>query len=370
VRSTLGLVTADETEERLNLRIVALVTLAGLAAVVFGLYLADFNRDSWSSLSVDIGTSIALVAVLFILERRLIARTKTTAVTAARSAAREVTEAFEERLVRLEELDEAQLRSRAERRRRDDSTIEAVRTEGLDARKVVELLRGAADSNLLAVEHGIRVRTSDDRDCPILHLLVADFGHGESLIVLDFEPIRFSGYHHEGMPVPERTATSVLWDDESAGEIAGQLEASLERLNIPPDKFRFKYALDRLVHSIDIMRAARTAGSDSALRLEGRLTLLINDEWILTDWGLESVSSSTRYKREVVWGLHEDLDPVIYGLRGHHGRDGFLIPLDARTSSPELGDAIAWCVEREGLVIGDPDDPEGEPVRRAPRPGR
>lgn len=175
-----------DREERLDWQIAGLVTLLGVGAIFVGLYLADFERDAWSGLSIEVGAAIALVAILFVLERRLIARTRTTAETAARTAAREVTDAIEERLVRLEELDDAQLQSREQRRRQADSTSEAVRTEGLDAARVAELLKVAAKSNLFAIEEGIRVRTSPDPDCPMLHLVVADFGHGQYSIFLDF----------------------------------------------------------------------------------------------------------------------------------------------------------------------------------------
>jgi hypothetical protein len=180
------------------------------------------------------------------------------------------------------------------------------------------------------------------------------------MVFLDFKPILFSGQELSGVPVPDHSDTIVLWDDESAGEIAGRLEASLERLNLPPDKFSFKYALDRLVRSVDVMRQARGAGSDSPLRLEGRLRLFINDEWILTDWGLEAVSTSDRFK-----GEHGVVFPAVSnGFDGKRHLRAVFVPPEQRTATAELVEALAWMRDRERVSIEAPDEERGPIVRR------
>jgi hypothetical protein len=345
----------DESVERTNWYVVAVVSVVGVGAVFFGLRLADDKGEAWSGVLIEIGASIGLVAVLAFLERRLVARTARTAETAARTAVQDVADAFEERLVRLEELDDAQAQSREARRKRADAVTDAVRTQGLDATKVGKLLTAAGDREIFSPGDPVRVRTGVALDCPLLYLLALNFKEGNSWLFLDFEPIRI-GEPFKGVPMPVPTNTIVQWGDESAGEVAGKLEASLERLNEPVDRFSFQFALGRLVRSVEVMRAAREAPSGSPLRLEGKLRLLVHDEWVLTDWGLESVSTSTRFRGH--YGM--SYPGVSNGRDGTRFLFSLTVPPDQEATAPGgLEEALAWMRERENVEIKAADDPKG-----------
>ena len=155
--------------------------------------------------------------------------------------------------------------------------------------------------------------------------------------------------------MPQHSETIVLWDDEPAGEIAGMLEAALERLNVPPERFSFRFALERLVHSVDLMRRARAAPSGSPLRLDGRLIILINDEWAYTDVGLESTTSATTFPASSGWAE----PPHWRSSSGRRHVFAVHVPKDALASADEpLREAIDWLRSRERLTIdSDMSDP-------------
>ena len=234
---------------------------------------------------------------------------------------------------------------------------QAVRTGAIDSRSVGALLREAANDGLFADE-GIRARTSEDPNCLLLHVLILAFQNLDWLF-LDFQEIRYSGREMNGVPMPDDSPTIVLWTaDESVAEVAGKLEAGLERSNAAVDTFRLSYAIERLTRSVEIMREARAAPSGSPLRLNGKLSLLINDEWVLTDWGLESVSADEGYKVEYV-----TLVPgVATDMRMRRIVDRVRVPEGViKNAPPSLKEALTWMKEREQLKLSDPNGRPREP---------
>ena len=322
-------------------------TLLGLVAITAGLWIAGFSKDAWSGALIGIGSALALLAVLAVLERRLVAEVNSSAERTARAVARQETGALEERIVRLEDLDDIQQSSREQRRRAASAAAEAVRSGGVDPRTIGTLLRDAAEDGLLA--ESIRVRTGPDPDCPILWVLVV-VSPGQNMMYLDFQEIRVSGQRIDGVPVPDGSPTMVVWiESDAIADVVAELEKSLERSNQALDGFKMSYAVDRLTRSVEVMRAARAAPRGSPLRLEGRLRLLVNDDWVLTDWGLESVTTSDGYKAEYVTNISGSGSYNVFKTANR-----VLISDHERLqASPSLGEALRWLEEREGLAIGE-----------------
>ncbi|WP_323670965.1 hypothetical protein [Candidatus Poriferisodalis multihospitum] len=96
------------------------------------------------------------------------------------------------------------------------------------------------------------------------------------------------------LAVPAALDGTVLWDPEiHADEIAEQLEVELMRINMPSaSEFSFAYAIRQLLESIRVMFQARMAASDSEVALQGRLTVLMNEDWVITERGLEATNAS------------------------------------------------------------------------------
>lgn len=346
-----------DSPEKLNIRVAIVVTGVGVLAIAFGAGLAGYERRStWSSVLMDVGVAISLVAVLFVLERRLVSRSAERAATAAKEAVQAVAESIDRRLVRLEELRDAQQQARAERQGQAGEASRVVHSVELDANKVGTLLLAALKDHLITDEWGVKFRTSSDPDCPLLHVLVLDVGI-ERMLFLDFVPISGPVHLIEQTPVPAPTETMVLWGDESAATIASKLDDALVKMNQPVDKFDFAFALEHVAKSIDVMRAARNSPAGSPLRLEGQLVTLINESWAHTDWGLESVNTDERYELQyATW--------ISYGARSSDPRhpDRLLIPPeDQAATTPELSEALTWLSQRESVTIGPPPAPPKAP---------
>ena len=58
-----------------------------------------------------------------------------------------------------------------------------------------------------------------------------------------------------------------------------------EQANIDPNLIDFASAFKALADGYELMVSSRRGGAGAAFRLEGRLTLWVNDEWAITDNG-------------------------------------------------------------------------------------
>ncbi len=142
--------------------------------------------------------------------------------------------------------------------------------------------------------------------------------------------------------MPLRRDTTVIWiHDQDAAEIASELEKGLERVNQPLQDFSLGYALQQLATSVEMATQARAATVDEPVRLRGTLALLINDDWAITSFGLESVKHDVAY--QVSWAKF--LGTGIYQRT----------TLRISTDPPEevlLGwdEALAWVTNHENWV--------------------
>ena len=97
-------------------------------------------------------------------------------------------------------------------------------------------------------------------------------------------------------------------------------------MNQPTHDFSLGYALQQLAKCVEVATQARSSSVGDPARLRGTLALLINDDWAITSFGLESVRYSVAY--EVSWaqflksGLHQrttlriSTDPPVDARRG------------------------------------------------------
>lgn len=265
----------------INWLIVGAATLIGVGVVGLGLWLddavdfdrwsveANWNADAWSGLSIEIGAGIALLAVLFFLERRLMSKSERRAVSVARAVVEEATAGLVERVTSLEELSSIQREYLGERQREAARERETLRSNP-SAEGVLRLLQRAGNK----FDGDVDVRTTDGPDGVII-----SFGASGGVVQLS---------------LPEEAGTS--WEREPVDEMAKRLVDILESLNIAADRFDFGYALTQLLRSEEVMDRARAAESGDPARLEGRLQILVNEDWALTSYGLEAVNDDRRFK--------------------------------------------------------------------------
>lgn len=169
-------------------------------------------------------------------------------------------------------------------------------------------------------------------------------------VYLDFEPIELAAQtifvNDEPVPVPQKTDSSVMWMDEDAAAIGAELQAGLERRNEPAYGFGFGHSLEMLPRSVEVMRDARMAPAGSPHRLEGRLRVLINDDWAYTSVGLEAISKETILTiRAAGWadGGHRWVGPYM------HLSEEVRLQADA-----SLAEAFKWIEEREHIRLLEP----------------
>ena len=335
--------TVRVVDEKINWPLVLLLTGFGVITAIGGLAVADFDRSAFSGLLIEIGAGVGLVATVVLIERRLIGRISDAASAVATETVRTETAGLQERIVRLENLDEAHEQERAHRRTSNEATVQRVLNDELTAAAVGELLVDAIEDRLL-VDDTFGVRTGTAPDSPVLYFCALSAANGVAALWLDFEPLMISNQPIDvpdlgEMFAPRGTDSTVMWiHDETAAEVASGLEAGLERTNTPANGFSFSYALTQLATSIEIMRVARAAPADDPRRLQGKLILLVNDDWVITTAGLESLSTPNRF-------------PINAGAFGNllprHVRlpDGF----DETLTGWE--EAQTWLTERQSVTI-------------------
>jgi hypothetical protein len=338
-------------KERINWKTALGVTAIGFVLVVGGIAVGDFTKAAVSGALISLGTTFALVAVIIVLQRLIVYRVAEAATAAATSAVEHETADLRERIVNLENLDAGQARELERRRNEANTRVEQLLDGELTVASVGDLFIDALEDRLFTPDR-FRVRTSADPNCHALYLLPLRDDNGTAVLWFDFEPFELDPQpmvlsSGKTVPVPIGRDTTVIWtNDNTAAQIAAELQAGLERANQPPYNFSLAYALRHLVTSIQKMRAAREAEAGSALRLEGSsLELLINHYWAFTSYGLEGLYATHAY-------------PYFSGGFDHTGRyrgPRLLVPNSEMQWVDGFAEAQQWMVDREGCSLEETD---------------
>jgi hypothetical protein len=346
--------------EGVNWKVAAPITIIGVVLALGGLAVAGFDSTAVSSLLLNFGSAVALIAVVVALEPRLARQVRRVVEGATADAVERSTSEIRERVERLEDLERAQLKERERRRGERDAGVERLRNDVLSPSAVGELLAAAHDEHLLDGRQ-FRVRTSPRPDAHVLYMLPLRAANGVRMMWLDFEPIDDGDEVDPTLrvPLPHKRETTVMWiNDEPASDVANQLESGLERLNEPLRDFSLAFALERLVESVRVMRDARSAEEGSPLRLKGALRMLINDQWAYTSFGLEAVHDVAAFPARSA------------GFRGGPPASvlwkGCVSNCERPDSESEAAwrEAIAWLRDREGYDILRPGEQQQHPVSR------
>ena len=218
--------------KRINWRVAIPATVLGVSAVVGGLAVDDFSKASVSAVLINVGVALGLLVILLTLERRLLRRVAEVAETAAQIVNTEL----RERVVRLENLNEAQAEERIKRQEQEDQQVAALLRGEVTRSSVGDLLVAANEERLF--DDWFAVRTSDDRRCHLLYFLPLVTPAGVEVLWLSFERIVVEGGRvnvgQDQIPVPRPNDATVMWiHDQDAAEVAADLENVLKRRNDP-----------------------------------------------------------------------------------------------------------------------------------------
>ncbi len=334
--------------QRINWKVAVPVTLVGIVLVVWGLALGKFTRSTVSGTLIQFGSVFGLVLVVVLIEPRLFRRVREAAKAVAQETVERETADLRDRVVRLENLDEAQATERQRRRQEADDAIRRLVGDEVSPETVGHLLATGYEQNLFDGGE-FRVRTSTQPKCHVLYMLAVKDDAGIVAIWLDFKPIHLglTGPRHGPDRAPVESDSTVIWTNgQSPEQVASDLEAALERGNEPLYGFSLSWALAQLAESHRVMTNARAAEADSPMRLRGSLQLLINELWAITSYGLERLGSASSY-------------PVKLG--GFHGSRyvGTQVTVPAPDSTHGLDDALRWVTERERWEVLRPEKSDG-----------
>jgi hypothetical protein len=280
-----------EESVRVRVGFVVLWTVIGLGLLVAATVLVGGWDDPqfWSSVLVNLGTTIFLAGFLVWLERRFVATARTVAKDAATTAASEAATVAAEEATRVlsERLDAIQdrfERHRAEQVERENSTVAGLAEEisfdqVLSAMTLAESM-GAASSPLFATA-GVGI------DAPVVGIALA----WEEVPPYDPSPPEVEGLvlslDTTGYDTSYVVETNWSEDDDPV-TVLGRLRTEMISVGYGPDSQRleFDHFFENLRVGLEDGVAGRR-GDVGSWRTSGRLLDIISKDWVISDNGVE-----------------------------------------------------------------------------------
>ena len=316
-----------ETKKFATLWGVALIAM-GVLVLLVSLLGAPMLADAGMSLS----TGLMVAGFVLALEPRLVrdigeaagAAAASTATQVATKIADERTAGLRERVEHLENLRELQSNIAADRQTAASRLIEKMR-EDPDFESTAELLEKAHDQHLF---RDIRLRSGSDRET--LMSLTWTPGYRPSPLELtdpDWSTLELQEFHLDNIELSaisatgEDSAVSHWSPGESVGEAWNNFLDACERDGAVPTKFDLAAMFDALATSYGAMIEARRSPADDPRRLHGRLRMLINDEWAITDeaWRAGLAATTTNHTQP-------EMNSARWGMTRNSGRTRPTIP--------------------------------------------
>lgn len=283
-----------------------MATIWGFGLITGGLLvllLSLLREPTLPEAGLSISAGMLVAGFILVLERRLVRdigkATGEAAATVAESKASEVatkvadesTAEIKDRVKHLENVQKLQSKIAADRHTSVSLMIAKVREEP-DFDSTAELLEDAENRQLF---RDIRLRAGSDQDSLMSLEWKAGFRPNPAetadpdwstleLMEFDLDEIWLSAVTAAG----EESALTCWSPGETVEEAWNNFLDACERDGLAPSKFDLPALLDRLVESYAAMTEARRSPEGSPRRMQGRLRMLVNDEWAITDEGLES----------------------------------------------------------------------------------
>ena len=277
-------------------------TIVGFVLVAFGvvvLLVSLLGVPTLAEAGLSFSSGLMIAGVILVLERRLVRDIRKATGEAAATVAAKVTDErtaeIRERIEHLESLQEIQSKIATDRQTAVSRLMAKIR-EAPDFESTAELLEHAETGQLF---RDIRLRSGSDRDFLMsfkwragfrpspIEAMDPDWATLERM-EFDLDEICLSATSAAG----EESAVSYWSPGESVEEAWNNFLDACEREGVAPTRFELSVVFDELAASYGAMIEARRSPEDSPRRLHGRLRMLVNDQWAITDEGLESRRSS------------------------------------------------------------------------------
>lgn len=288
----------QRSEHRVRWGLIGLVTVTGLAvtAAPFALsWRTDSGFGDWRSLSsgtlTNVGTSLLLVAMIWLLERKFTARitsaVQETARTAVAAETSELVSSQRDLSIRLDEL-QARLDDRVSQATQEQDEVIRRLTDGISHGSV----RGAlaqADALGALWFHEVTIPAGDGE--PHMPRFVFRWGTTpagpwfEELLSDDAETPRLTIAHEAGSG-GEKHVRVVWGPTNTADEVLSELRQGMIAAGLAEQSKQVNATLFSNLH-VAIHEAVAGRRADSGAWLNGALDEWITDEWAVTSYGLE-----------------------------------------------------------------------------------
>ena len=272
------------------------ILLAGIVLV----FLGWFWEGTWEDVFIEVGAAAGVGGIVLLFKPRLMRQVDERATEAATTTAEDIasakTEAIEKRLIKLESISDIQ---DTERGRFEQETTGISATVGDDASfaSVNGLLDHASKLRLFAETFLVKFSTEPGQ--PLFDTSQRTYKtktKTETIQAICFGIVALTHSDFESEHYSQLNHTVHWTSDSDVEEFIGRVYSGLTRANAPLDKFSLETLILNLQESHRFMMAARKAPLGSGKRLSGKLMLLINDEWVVTDAGLEATQLGRLYR--------------------------------------------------------------------------
>ena len=253
--------------------------------------------DPTTSIAIEIGAASAVGGIVILFEPPLRRRLNRTIAEAVAQGTAEL----EERMVRLGGIGDVQA-SELQRQQSDAEGVMVSLDDPVTFSNVAELLDVAYTEGLFTEE--ILLKTSTERGQPLLEIEMVN----SQRIGFYIHAPTDSGF--QGTQFELMGEGTTVWDEgEGPDIIIGRIVSAYKILKLPHNELSLELTFAQLKHCYKTMYAASQEPADSIKRLNGRLRFLVNDEWVLTDSGLESTISDAVFNYgKGILGTREGID--------------------------------------------------------------
>ena len=247
---------------------IALCVATGVALVLFAIIQLD---AAVAEVVASLGTGVLLAGFLLWLEPRLMRKVGET----TQRIVDEGTAGLRERIAKLETLREAAA----------SDLMDKVR-ERPDFDTTWELLTDADNRNLFSED--FKVRSGGNREI-LMEIAISDWPR-----IMDelMEPTPLDKFYIDIFAVSATEEAPVVasrwWRSESIDEAVVRFWDACQSKEVLTEEIDLAAVFQELTASYGAMIEARRSLPDTPQKLHGQLRLLVNDEWAITDAGLES----------------------------------------------------------------------------------
>ena len=271
----------DETSPWWSIVLVAL----GAGLIGGGLWLGG----TWADVAIEVGAAAGVGGIVLWFKPRLMRQVDQVATQAAAA----VTDKFTEQFVKLENIGELQAneveRQRSETKRIVTSIEEAVTFANVEAMLMHAYHQGFFRERLM-------VKTNTERGKPLLEISPFSVNREDQLMPMGpqvhFRVLSYvSSYNNRVELGPIDDGTTIWQDGEDLQQIVGRIIGIYKRSRLPENELDFNLVFSHMIESFHLMTGTLQDPRQSTRTPRGKLALLINQEWALTDIGLEGITS-------------------------------------------------------------------------------